>query len=133
MISLLLCSGAHAQALIKFLKKAHVPQETTVDQFENCVASLTADNGLGFSDADLKPVGWNYKKALIVSIEWKGTTLVHVLVDIGSSLNVLPKGALDRLDCDGLVLKPSDIVVRAFDGSKRMVHGEVDLPIKVGS
>ena len=31
------------------------------------------------------------------------------------------------------MLKPNDIVVRAFDGSKRMVHGEVDLPIKVGS
>ena len=58
---------------------------------------------------------------------------MHVLVDTGSSLNVLPKGALDRLDYKGLVLKPNDIVVRAFDGSKRMVHGEVDLLIKVGS
>ena len=60
------------------------------------------------------------------------TTLAHVLVDIGSSLNVLPKVALDRLDCEGMVLKPSDIVVRAFDGSKRMVHREVHLTIKVG-
>ena len=50
-----------------------------------------------------------------------------------SSLNVFPKGALDRLDCEGLVLKPSDIMVRAFDGSKRMVYGEVDIPIKVGT
>ena len=32
-----------------------------------------------------------------------------------------------------LTLNPSNIVVRAFDGSKRMVHGEVDIPIKVGS
>ena len=56
-----------------------------------------------------------------------------MLVDTGSSLNVLPKGAFDRLDCEGLVLKPSDIIVRAFDGSKKTVHGEVDLPIKVGS
>ena len=119
--------------MIIFLKKAHVPQETTVDQFENCVASLTADNGLGFSDTDLTPVGRNHNKALHVSIECKGTTLAHVLVDTGSSLNILPKGSLKRLDCEGLVLKPSDIVVRAFDGSKRMVHGEVDLPIKVGS
>ena len=53
-------------------------------------------------------------------------------MDTGSSLNVLPKGALDRLDCEGLVLKPSDIMARAFDGSKSMVHGEVNLPIKVG-
>ena len=33
MLSLLLCSDAHAQALIKFFKKAHVHQETTTDQF----------------------------------------------------------------------------------------------------
>ena len=59
--------------------------------------------------------------------------MAHVLVDIGSSLNVLPKKALDRLNCEGLILKPSNIVVRDFDGSKRMVHGEVDVPVKVGS
>ena len=52
MISLLLCSKAHAQALVKFLQSADVPQEISVDQFENCVASLTTDNGLGFFDAD---------------------------------------------------------------------------------
>ena len=34
---------------------------------------------------------------------------------------------------EGLVLKPNDIMVRAFDGSKIMVHREVDLPIKVGT
>ena len=56
-----------------------------------------------------------------------------MLVDTGSSLNVLPKKALDQLDCEGLELKPSNIIVRAFDGSKRMVHGEVDIPIRVGS
>ena len=115
---------------MKFLKNAHVPQETTAYQFENCVASLTADNGLEFSDADLTPAGKNLNKALHISIECKGTTLAHVLVDTGSFLNVLPKGALDRLDCEGLVLKLNDIMVRAFDGSKRMVHREINLPIK---
>ena len=133
MLSLLLCSEAHAKALIAFLKTAHVPQETSADQFKDCVASLTADNGLGFSDADLTPKGKNHNDALHFSIECRGTTLAHVLVDTGSSLNVLSKKALDRLDCEGLVLKPSNIVVRAFDGSKRMVHGEVDIPVKVGS
>ena len=133
MLALLLCSEVHAKALIKFLKAAHVPQETSADQFQNCVASLTAENGLGFSDVDLTPKGRNHNDALHISVECRGTTLAHVLVDTGSSLNVLPKKALDRLDCEGLELKPSDIVVRAFDGSKRMVHGEVDIPIKVGT
>ena len=59
--------------------------------------------------------------------------LSHVLVDIGSALNVLPKNALDRLDAKEVVMKPSDIIVRAIDGSKRTVLGELNLPIKVGS
>ena len=119
--------------MIAFHKTAYVPQETSTDQFKDCVASPTADNGLGFSDADLTPNGRKHNDALHVSIECRGTTMAHVLVDTGSSLNVLPKKALDRLDCEGLTLKPSNIVVRDFDGSKRMVHGEVDIPVKVGS
>ena len=118
MLDLLLCSEAHAKALVKFLKTAHVPQETSVNQFEDCVASLTVDNGLGFSDADLTPRGRKHNDVLHVSVKCKGSTLSHFLVDTGSSLNMLPKNALDKLDCEGLTLKPNNIVVRAFDGSK---------------
>ena len=98
-----------------------------------CIASLAANNGLGFSDADLTPAGRKHNKALHISVECKGVTLSHVLVDTGSALNILPKSAFDRLDVEGLVLKPSDIVVRAFDDSKRTVLGELILPVKVGS
>ena len=132
MLSLLLSSESHAKALIKFLKTAHVPQETSVDQFENYVAHLAIDNGLGFSDADLTPAGKNHNKALHISIECRGITLSHVLIDNGSSLNVLPTAVLDKLDCKSIELKPSDIVVRAYDGAKSVVHGEVVLPIKIG-
>ena len=86
---------------------------------------LNVDNGLGFSDVDLTPEGRKHNKALHVSIEFMGTTLAHVLVNTSSSLNVLAKGALDILDCEGLTLKPSNIMVRAFNSSKRMVHREV--------
>ena len=106
LLSLLLCSETHAKALVKFLKTAHVPQETSIDQFENCVASLTVYNGLGFFDVDLTSKGKKHNDALHISIECRGTTLAHVLVDTGSSLNVLPKNALDQLDCKGLILKP---------------------------
>jgi hypothetical protein len=66
-------------------------------------------------------------------MECKDIVLSHVLVDTGSSLNVLPKRALSRLEVEGLILKPSDLMVRAFDGSKRSVFGEVELPIQIGS
>ena len=73
MLALLLCFEAHAKALVKILKTAHVPQETSVDQFEDCVASLIADNGLSFLDADLMPRGRNHNEALHVSVECRGT------------------------------------------------------------
>ena len=65
-------------------------------------------------------------------MECRGTTLSRVLVDTGSSLNVLPKSALMKIDYSGLELRPSDLMVKAFDGSRRSVFGEVELPIKVG-
>ena len=91
-----------------------MPQEIPADQFGSYVASLMTDNGLGFSDVDLSPEGRNHNRAMYVSIECRGTTLAYVLIDIGSSLNVLPKDALGRLDFEGVVLKPSNIIVQAF-------------------
>ena len=111
MLSLLLTSEAHAQDLVNFLKTAHEPQEIFANQFGSYVSSLTTDNGLGFSDADLNLEGRNHDKAMYVSIECRGTTLAHVLVDTGSSLNVLPKGTVDRVDCEWVILKPNDIIV----------------------
>ena len=67
MLALLLCSEAHVKALVKFLKTAHAPQEISVDQFENHIASLTTDNGLGFSDANQTPTGRNHNDFLHVS------------------------------------------------------------------
>ena len=52
-------------------------------------------------------------------------------MDTGSSLNVFSKLALTRIDYSGLELRPSDLIVKAFVGSRRLVLGEVDLPIKV--
>ncbi|KAI5396366.1 hypothetical protein KIW84_062534 [Lathyrus oleraceus] len=123
---------AHRAALLKVLNMAYVPPEITVNQLESVVSNVNASWGLGFTDNDLTPEGRNHNKALHITMECKGVVLSHVLVDTGSSLNVLPKKALMKLDCDGIILRPSNLVVRAFDGSKRAVFGEVEFPVKIG-
>lgn len=75
--------------------------------------------------------GRNHNKALYISIECVDTILYRVLVDTDSSLNVLPKSSLSKLTIEGLVMKPSELVVREFDASRWTVIGEVDLPIKI--
>src|ERR1051325_3749090 len=58
--------------------------------------------------------------------------LSNILVDTGSSLNVMPKTTLARLAYKGTPMKFNDIMVRAFDGSRKSVIGEVDLPMTIG-
>jgi len=127
-----MCSEAHRNVLLKMLNMAYVPQEISVNQLEGVIANVNTRHGLGFTDLDLTPEGRNHNRALHITMECKGAVLSHVLVDSGSSLNVLPKKALSKLDAEGVVLTPSDLVVRAFDGSKRSVFGEVTLPVKIG-
>lgn len=87
---------------------------------------------LGFSDEEFPAEGRNHNKALHISIECVDTILSRVLVDSGSSLNVMPKGSLAKLTIEGLMMKPRELIVREFDGSRRIVTGEVDLPMKIG-
>ena len=56
-----------------------------------------------------------------------------VLTDTDSSLNVLPKSILMKLTLDGVVIRPSYTIVKAFDGTQSLVFGDVDLLIKIGS
>ncbi|RDX74507.1 hypothetical protein CR513_45737, partial [Mucuna pruriens] len=58
--------------------------------------------------------------------------ITKVLIDNGSSFNVLPKATLDKMSSIHVQLMASPMVVRAFDGSRRDVMGEVTLPIRIG-
>ncbi|XP_058763854.1 uncharacterized protein LOC131637289 [Vicia villosa] len=131
-LQLLLSSEAHRDSLMKILNAAHVAKEITVDQFDGVVANLTSGARLGFDDSELPPQGRAHNKALHISIRCGSTSLSRVLTDTGSSLNVLPKTSLMKLTLEGIIIRPSSMVVKAFDGSQSTVFGEVDLPIKIG-
>lgn len=132
MLSLLMCSEAHRDTLVKFLKMAHVPQDILVCQFEGVVNNIATSISLGFSDEEILAEGRNHNKALHISLEYMDTMLPRVLVDTESSLNVMRKGSLSKITIEGLVMKSSELIVRAFDGSRRTMIGEVDLPMKIG-
>ncbi|XP_050890983.1 uncharacterized protein LOC127096461 [Lathyrus oleraceus] len=132
MLSLLMCSEAHRDASVKFLRTTHVPQEISVCQFEGVVNNIATSLNLGFSYEELPAEGRNHNKALHISIECVDTVLSRVLVDTGSSLNVMPKSSFSKLTIEGLVMKPSKLIVRAFDGTRRTIIGEVNFPMKIG-
>ncbi|XP_039683789.1 uncharacterized protein [Medicago truncatula] len=131
-MSLLTSSDAHRDALMKVLNQAYVDHDVTLGQFGSIVGNVTACNNLSFSDEDLPVEGKNHNMALHISVMCKTDYLSNVLIDTGSSLNVMAKTTFDKLTYSDGFIRPSCVSVRAFDGSRKTVWGEVDLPITIG-
>jgi len=132
LLSLLLNSELHRDALMKVLNSAHVTQDITVNQFDGIVGNIVANNYLTFIDDEMTVDGKKHNRALHISVKCMDYVIARVLVDTGSSLNVMPRSTLARLSVDGSYLKSSSMVVRAFDGSRREVIGEIELPVQIG-
>lgn len=131
-MSLLLNSEAHKEALMKVLEQAFVDYDVTVGQFGGIVGNITACNNLSFSAEELPAEGKNHNLALHISLNCKTDALSNVLVDTGSALNVMAKTTYGHLSYQGIPLRRSGVMVKAFDGSRKNVLGEVLLPITIG-
>jgi len=70
--------------------------------------------------------------ALHVLVKCMEHVMAKVLIDNGSRLNMMPKSTLEKFPFNASHLRPSSMVVRAFDGSRREVRGEIDLPVQIG-
>lgn len=125
-------SETHREALQKVFEQARMEHDVTFDQFDHIVSNITSCNNLSFCDEELPEEGINHNFTFHISMNYKEDALSNVLVDTGLSLNVLPKSTLGRLSYQGAPMRYNDVVVRAFDGSRKIVIGEVDLPVKIG-
>uniref|UniRef100_A0A2N9GU32 RNA-directed DNA polymerase n=1 Tax=Fagus sylvatica TaxID=28930 RepID=A0A2N9GU32_FAGSY len=131
-LALLLASESHRKALLKVLNEAYVPEDITGPSFENMVTSILVTNQLTFSDDELPPEGRGHVKALYISVKTNDRIVSRVLIDNGSALNVCPLSTLEKLDIDPTRVRVTSMIVRAFDGTRREVLGEIDLPVEVG-
>ncbi|GAV64523.1 hypothetical protein CFOL_v3_08041 [Cephalotus follicularis] len=91
-----------------------------------------ATNSITFTDEEIPSEGIGHVKALYISAMCKDHHIARVLIDNDSSLNVMPKSTLEKLPVDPSYILPSQMVVRAFDGSRREVLGDIKIPIMIG-
>ncbi|XP_028184580.1 uncharacterized protein LOC114371309 [Glycine soja] len=132
LLGLLMNSEPHRALLVKILNEAHVAQDISVEGLGGIVNNITANNYLTFTDEEILVEGRGHNRALHVSVKCLDHIVAKVLINNGFSLNVMPKATLDKLPFNALHLRLSSMVVRAFDGSRRDVRGEIDLPIQIG-
>ncbi|XP_031374142.1 uncharacterized protein LOC116188811 [Punica granatum] len=130
LLALLLSSEPHREALLRVLTAAQVPKETTPDRIEETVSSIFS-NAISFSDDELPSEGWAHSRALHIVCKCNNFVIGRVMIDNGSALNVCPVSTLKQMNVDLNRVRPSKTAVRAFDGSRREVNGEIDLLIDV--
>ncbi|RDX70009.1 hypothetical protein CR513_50805, partial [Mucuna pruriens] len=128
LLLLLINSKGHRELLLKVLNNAHVPQDITPEKFEaSSIISLQV-----VTSHEVLVEGRSHNQPLHIAIKCDNYMIARMVIDNGSSLNVMPKATLDKLYCSGATLKNSPVVVKAFNGSKPEVIGEITLPICIG-
>ena len=90
------------------------------------------DNYISFSVDEIPPNGRGSTKALHITTKVKDCTLPKVLIDNGSSLNVMPLSTLMRLPIDRSYMKHTKTMVRAFDGTRMEMIGEIEIEVQIG-
>lgn len=100
LLGLLLNSEPHRALLEKILNEAHVAQDISVEGFGRIVNNITANNYLTFADEEMQVEGRGHNKALHVFVKCMDHIVAKVLIDNGSSINVMPKMTFDKLAFD---------------------------------
>ncbi|PKI70104.1 hypothetical protein CRG98_009567 [Punica granatum] len=131
LLALLLSSEPHREALLRVLTAAQIPKETALDRIEETISSIFS-NTISFSDDEIPSEGWAHSRALHIVCKCNNFVIGRVLIDNGSALNVCSVSTLKQMNVDLNRICLSKIAVRAFDGSRREVNGEIDLLIDVG-
>ena len=132
LLALMLNFEPHREVMLKILKQAYVPYNASTDKINCFVGNIMMDNYISFSDDEIPSNRRGSTKALHIMTKVKDCTLSKVLIDNGSSLNVMPLSTLMRLPVDRSYMRHTKTVVRAFDVTKREVIEEIDIEVRIG-
>ena len=117
---------------MKVLKETHVPIDITESSFEGMVSLVLATNQVLFLDDELPLEGKYHTLAMHIMVKCEDMIVTRVLIDNGLALNVCPMATLECLKVDMSLIKLSTMIIRAFDGTRCEVQGEIELMIEIG-
>ena len=85
------------------------------------VLLVLATSQVSFLDDELPLEGRDHTLAMHIVIKCEDMIVARVFINNGSILNVYPMATLERLKVDMSLIKPSTMIIRAFDGKHREV------------
>ncbi|OMO77592.1 reverse transcriptase [Corchorus capsularis] len=106
-------------------------EKEALENLDHIVGSITAGH-ITFTDEDIPEGGRNSLKALYISVGCNGFHVGRILIDNGSTLNIMSYHSLEKLSVDLSYIKPNNMMVRAFDGTTRSVRGDIEIQMEIG-
>ena len=67
-----------------------------------------------------------------IMVKCEDMIIYRVLIDNGSALNVCLISTIECLNVDTYLIRPTTMIIRAFDATLREVQGEIELAIGIG-
>ncbi|XP_038679910.1 uncharacterized protein LOC119981029 isoform X2 [Tripterygium wilfordii] len=132
-LELIMSSEPHRKVLLRMLNQAYVSEKIPTESFDGIVGNVLATHLLSFTEEEIPDEGMGHNKALHISAMCRGFEVASILIDNGSSLNILPKETFDRLPIDRSYLKQVLVVAKAFDGTKKEIMGEIEVPLEIAN
>ena len=97
-----------------------------------CSLTKKTPGAVVFTNDDLPLEGIVHHKVLFIKAEVKGKMTCCVMVDNRSAINVSPLKILPKLGLTEADMKPSEVVMKAYDDTKRPVAGTFRALVKIG-
>ena len=115
-------------------RKAHLRNIRSVDMGEiQAVSKLPRlDNTITFSDSDLEGCQHPHDDPLVVCAIVANTTVHRVLIDNGSSADIIFASALEKMGIGREKLDPVNTHLRGFSGEKVLPLGSIQLVLTLG-
>ncbi|VFQ92989.1 unnamed protein product [Cuscuta campestris] len=86
-----------------------------------------------FTDRDLPPTGEDHNDPLVITMDINGVDVARVLVDTGSSVNILYLETFQKLRLCRTQLEPLKTPLSGFTGDTVEAEGSIVLPVELGS
>ena len=85
-----------------------------------------------FSEEDVNLLSFPHTDALVIEANIQGWTIGKILVDTGSSADIIFSSTFDRMNIDRNLLQPADVPLISFGGKRVNALGKITLPVSFG-
>ncbi|XP_059635808.1 uncharacterized protein LOC132277990 [Cornus florida] len=93
----------------------------------NAIASGSIN--IGFGDGDLSRVQFPHEDPLVISLLVANCMIKRVLIDPGSSANIITKAVFEQLEIPSLSIRPTSSPLKGFDGTRVDPLRVIDLSV----